>query len=650
MTVASGNSAITGSVYNSSRLAEVGSQATSGSNFLGHVSNLRVIKGTALYTSDFTIPSAPLTNVTNTKLLCCQSDSSATTDNSSSSHTITANGDAAATTKSDGVNLDLLADTPGAPYDNGANGGANYATLNPLDSGGTLSNGNLDVIGGGGTWKSSRATFAMPSGKWYFEYTVNDDTYAHTVGIGTDSPDLLGFFGGYSGGYAYHTSGTKYNNNSSSSYGDSWLSTGDTIGVAFDADGGNLYFYKNGVVQDSGTAAFTGLTSETYFPMIGNNASTSSGSMNFGQRAFAYTPPTGYKALNVFNLDDPTIADPSLYFDTKLYTGNGDSNNTSLADGPILTTSFSPDLVWIKRRNTAKSHAIHDTIRGERGRLFSDRTDDEEVYGHDKISFNSTGIQIKTNDDNYNANNDTYVSWMWDAGSSTVTNTDGSITSSVRANTTTGFSIAKYTSPNNSSDQSFGHSLGVKPDLVIVKALDKSSNWDIYHSSLGYNASLIFTNAATRSGAFSAEPTSTVVNTKHDYTHYTTKSYSAYCWSEVEGYSKFGSYLGNNSTDGPFVYCGFKPRWVMVKSTAANSGNWWIWDSEREPTNAITIPLYANTTAAETSTGTGAHDLLSNGFKFRGNGGAYNAAYTYIFCAFAESPMNNLYGAQSNAR
>jgi hypothetical protein len=359
--------------------------------------------------------------------------------------------------------------------------------------------------------------------------------------------------------------------------------------------------------------------------------------INFGQTAFAYTPPTGYKALNTANLPEPTIKKGDKYFDTKLYTGTGGSQSLS-------GLGFQPDLVWIKARSTASSHGLYDAVRGVGKVLLSNSTSAEQNYGsYGVTSFNSAGFSV--NDlPGYGVNDSgqTYAAWCWDANGAGSSNTAGTITSTVSANATAGFSIVTYTSPNSASDQTVGHGLGVKPSFIIVKNRDLTYNWDIYHASLGYNASLIFTTASTRSGAFGAEPTSTVFTTKTNYTHNSTNTYVAYCFSEVAGYSKFGSYTGNGSSDGPFVFCGFRPRWILLKSTS--SGSWELYDTARDTYNQSEKTLEPNSSAVE---GSGYPiDVLSNGFKVRTSNSQINySSYSYIFAAFSETAFK-----YSNAR
>jgi len=309
--------------------------------------------------------------------------------------------------------------------------------------------------------------------------------------------------------------------------------------------------------------------------------------------------------------------------------------------------NFEADLIVGKSTSNAEYWIWADSVRGFDNVLKSN-TDGGEASGDAYTSVGSSGY---SSDSNWFSSGRTYTTWAWDAGSSTVTNTDGTITSSVRANPSAGFSIVSATSPGAPAAivDTYGHGLNAQPKMVIIKNRDVVDNWWVHMPDQMTDRQYLFLNSntglATAGDTFFTTSSSTIGIKRSAVFSAVSEDAICYCWTEIPGYSKFGSYLGNNSADGSFVYCGFKPRWVMVKSTAANSGNWWIWDSEREPTNAITLPLYANTDAAETSSGTGAHDLLSNGFKFRGNGGAYNGANTYIFCAWAESPFK-----YSNAR
>ncbi len=436
-------------------------------------------------------------------------------------------------------------------------------------------------------------------------------------------------FGSQASQYGYYHSGTVYNNNSASSYGNS-LTTGDVVGIAFDADGGNLYFYKNGVVQNSGTAAFTGLTSGPYFFGGGENGAT--GNWNFGQRSFAHTPPSGYVSLCTTNLPNPTIADGSTAFDVALWTGNGSTQT-------ISGLNLSPDFIWHKIRSISGGSQLYDTVRGTSKRLRSDNTDAESTL-NGVTSFNSDGWTMSAG----NNNNESYVSWVWDAGSSTVSNTDGSITSQVRANPTAGFSIVKYTG-NGTQGASVGHGLNVVPEFVIGKRLSSNKYWAIYHKDVHPKVLYFDTSAAAQSQEQynEARPTSSVVElgSTGGTTNTSGDDSILYCFAPVNQFSSVGSWTGNGSTDGPFVYTGHKVAWLMYKRTDS-SNSWQILDTTRDPTNVNNLVLLANSSNGE-STGTGNNDqfdLLSNGFKVRSSNHAGNASGgTYIYLAFAEHPF-----------
>ena len=555
--------------------------------------------------------------------------------------------------------IDSLIDTP-TNYDDGTNVGGNYATLNPLaispNVTPTLSNGNLEIerTATSSQWTSCGSTFAVNSGKYYWELslpTINGsiarwgvaDADDYEFNRNTSSTGLPWLGSGTGTSWSMDVGGNTYHNGStvSSSY-TSTVTTSDVIGVALDCDANTLTFYKNGT---SLGVAHSNVTASRLVPAVGLHGGTHNKIvMNFGQRPFAYTPPTGFKSLCTTNLSEPTIADGSTAMDIV-------NETTSVAGSAkvISGLNFSPDLVVSKLRNQSSNGrwGFIDIVRGVNKTLASDRTDTEVTSQSDLLTqFNSDGFNVGADAGgygwNYQNGGSVYTYWSWDGGTSTVSNTDGSITSNVRANQSAGFSIVTYTSPNSSSDQSFGHGLNAKPDFVIVKNRDSAYNWDIYHSSLGYNSSLIFTTAATRSGAFSAEPTSSVVNTKTGYTHNGTDDYLALCWTAVEGYSAFGSYTGTGTSDdsAPFIYTGMRPKWIMVKRTNGLSP-WLIVDTERNTYNVMDNHLLANDSAAENGSTIGnICDSLSNGFKIRGSDGWFNSSGgTYLYVAFASNPF-----------
>jgi hypothetical protein len=540
-----------------------------------------------------------------------------------------------------GAGNDSLVDSPtnGSQVDTGAGGEVvgNYCTLNPLDNGGlTLANGNLDFSRATASWVSSRSTFGVSSGKWYWEVTLSTGNDC-MAGISKNDAALSSYFANVANGWAYNAqNGQKYNNGAGSAYGDSWVGGNDTVGVAFDADAGSIYFYKNGIVQNSGTAAFTGLTSGPYFPSVALYG-TSTAFINFGQRAFAYqTPGTNrpastYKALCTTNLPEPTIADGSTAMDVVTYTGNGSTQT-------ISGLNFSPDFGWFKRRGpSAASHFLFDQVRGAGKFLVSNTTAAE---GNDSVytlqSFNSDGYTMGSTGA-MNESGSTYVVWSWDAGSSTVTNTAGSISSQVRANASAGFSVVTFTS--SSSVSTVGHGLGVAPYLIITKNRSVSNTWWTYHNAIGNTKAMRLdtTDAQTTISSTwnNTSPTSTVFTVGGEWGN--GNNIVAYCFAPVAGYSSFGSYTGNGSTDGPFVYTGFRPRWILYKRTDT-TGYWLLVDALRNGFNPDNNTLCPNLSDAEDPTDV--LDILSNGFKLRVTGSSSNASGgTYIYYAVAENPF-----------
>jgi hypothetical protein len=360
---------------------------------------------------------------------------------------------------------------------------------------------------------------------------------------------------------------------------------------------------------------------------------------------FKYQPPSGFLALCEDNLPTPAIANPGRHFKTVLYTGDGNSGRS------IVGVGFTPDLVWIKCRNTARVHGLWDSVRGASNYLVSSSTAVETSDTTNGLqSFNSDGFSIGSVG-TFNTSTDTYAAWCWKAGAGTTsTNTNGSITSVVSVNQDAGFSIVSWTG-NGSSTATVGHGLGKVPAFLISKARGGTNDWWVVHKSGNGNLQLNTTSALITSGGTNGSMgyPSTLTNSTFTFTNGSSTvnnanqsgvTYISYCWAEIEGYSKFGSYVGNGSADGPFVYCGFKPAWVMIKRTDSTGGDWVILNSSMAPTNTSTLTaLSPNDTRGEGPFGFNA-DLLSNGFKLRVTDSFSNASGgTYIFVAFAESPF-----------
>jgi hypothetical protein len=518
----------------------------------------------------------------------------------------------------------------------------NYATLNPLNTVApiVLSNGNLSGTYGGGAYQTATSgTISVNSGKWYWEVTVAT-VGASFIGLALADIRILGLEGTnttFDSGdaWVYGNDSLKYNGFTGVGYGASYTS-GDVIGVAFDADAGSLTFYKNNSSQG---VAYTGLTSGPYM-FIDFLYSGAVHNVNFGQLGFTYTPPTGFSALSTANLPGPAIADGSAYFQATTYTGAGYPTEVNQSGN----STFQPDFVWVKRRNGATTHDLFDAVRGVSSQLYSNLTNAEGAVSN-AISFDADGFTAAadpiTGDTGSSSN--TFVGWQWLAANGTASNSDGSITSTVSANTTAGFSIISYTG-NATSGATIGHGLGVAPAMVITKSRDNGTgrNWAVYHAALGPTKYLELDNnnlanvGSTRWN--DTAPSSTVITLgSQQTTNDSGAAMIAYAFAEVEGFSKFGSYTGNGSTDGPFIFTGFRPAFVMFKKTSGTD-SWEIFDNTRPGYNATDLGLFPNATDSE-STGRNI-DILSNGIKQRNANGTTNeSGYTYIFMAFAEHPF-----------
>jgi hypothetical protein len=548
----------------------------------------------------------------------------------------------------DGVpaNIDSLVDSPtnGSQEDTGAGSEVrgNYCTWNPLiyryayTNKAELTNGNLDALFDATVHgQFTYGTISVSTGKWYFEYLINN-TGGGGAGVGVANYDHANNL--YSLARYYQYSGNK-SDGTSTSYGASYTS-GSVIGVALDMDTGSLTFYKNGVSQG---VAFTDLLTLGSVSIFGSGDNSSNFTINAGQRPFAYTAPSGFKALCTTNLPEPTIADGSTAMDVALYTGNGSTQTIS-----GLNFGTEPGLLWIKSRNYSGAgydNILCDNVRGSLHYLESNRTDAEYVStaGNDVSGFVTDGFTLGPvyNFNGINGNLTSNVAWTWNAGSSTVTNNDGSISSQVRANASAGFSVVTYTVGSNTS-QTIGHGLGVAPQMIIVKERNQVNNWQVYHTSLG-NGNFLYLNSTNASAANNlwdnTSPTSTVFSIRSggSTNFFDGKNHVAYCFAPVAGYSAFGSYTGNGSADGTFVYTGFRPAFVMLKASSA-TGGWAIEDYKINNYNATGFFLVANANASQ-STG-GFIDFLSNGFKLRLTSSGFNGnGVTYIYAAFAEHPF-----------
>ena len=531
-----------------------------------------------------------------------------------------------------GVTYDSMTDVPTLTSATAAN----FAVLNPLQNpNGTIvtySGANLNYSYSSGTANKMTvlSTIGITSGKFYCEFTEGSSVNSF---VGINAGLVSG--GGANGTY-YAATGGGINGSSAATYSGTSLSTatGNIVGLAFDATALTLAIYKNNTLQGT----FSGIESgKTWFMMIApyTGASAGDGILNFGQRPFSYTAPTGFVALNTYNLPDSTIVKGNTVMDATLYTGTGASLSVT------NTASFKPDLVWVKSRSAATSHKLTDSVRGVTIGLVSNTTAAETTDTQGLTAFGSAGFTVGTNTD-YNNLAATYVGWQWQAGQgSTSSNTNGNVTSTVSVNASAGFSVVTYTVTSTAS-MTIGHGLGVAPQLIIEKRRDAAANWDVYTAATGNTGRLQLNSTAAfdvQAGVWNnTTPTSTVFSQQGNGTwHAIGATCVAYCWTPIAGFSAFGSYTGNGSADGPFVYTGFRPKWVMVK-TSSVVGNWFILDAARNAYNVANTRLAADASASDDTNVAYSIDFLSNGFKLRSSSNV-NVSGTYIYLAFAENPL-----------
>jgi len=526
-----------------------------------------------------------------------------------------------------GVTFDQMLDTPTL----------NYCVLNPLSksvSGGSVKNANMtwNSGGGGATFYLVQSTFVL-SGKCYWECVVPATLTYHVPGImrADQSPPSSG--PSYAPGFSLGpTDAVGYRSLDGDVYLNSVVivsgatpSAGDIIQFAFNAATGELWIGRNGTWLNSGdpaagTGEVTTVSLSYSWVAVMCDATTQDNEVNFGQRAFSYTPPTGFKALNTANLPTPSIKKGSLYMDATLRTGTG-------ATASVSSLGFQPDLVWIKSRSAATDHGLYDAVRGVQKQLESNTTTGETTETTGLTAFSSNGYTVGALAQ-LNTSAATYVDWAWKEG------------------VTPGFDIVTYT--GNGTNRTISHALGAVPKFMVVKRLDTGNGWVSYHASqnaspaTGYmylNSTAGFAAASTMWN--NTAPTSSVFSVgTNSETNGNTFSFVGYLWSEIEGFSRFGSYTGNGSTDGPFVWCGHRPRWLMIKRTDTTN-DWEMVDTARGAYNVNTAVLAANSSSAESAFTSGYElDVLSNGFKLRSTGVVHNASGgTYIFAAFAENPF-----------
>jgi len=547
----------------------------------------------------------------------------------------------------------------------------NFATMNPLESGLGCSDGNLVQNSGASAWRINKSTvYFNVEEDWYFEARLSGSgSDKGMIGISVNEHSITTYFGNGGEGYGYNmTTGGKYSEGAGNvAYGSTAVS-GDIIGVHI--SGGSLTFYKNGVSQGVAYSGLTGYMTPSFAQYLGytwtanfgqngtfNGAITAGGNTDAnGLGDFKYTVPTGALALCTANLPEPAIGPNSTTtsgenFNTVIFTGDG-ANPRS-----ITGVGFQPDLVWFKRRSSSGSHWLVDAVRGVSSTSSPSLSTDSSSSGAEAdiynpnggvISFDTDGFTSKGSVGNTNINTSgiTAVTWNWKGNGSGVSNTDGTITTTVSANQAAGFSILKYTG-NATVNATLGHGLNAVPKCALFKAKDQTYasgyDWYVYHVSLGQNQKLKLNTNGAASASSNEWPTAATSSVFYvgsgGGTNGSGLVYIAYLFAEVEGFSKFGSYTGNGSADGPYIYTGFRPAWVMIKATSGIE-NWVIYDTARDTYNELDSVLYSNLSNSEFSGTTVNTDALSNGFKPRDTWTSINGSgTTYIYMAFAEAPF-----------
>ena len=539
----------------------------------------------------------------------------------------------------------------------------NFATMNSLINGYgtnlTMTEGNLKASSTVGEYNNTFGTILMQSGKWYWEITSDNFNNYAMYGVAIENAiqtaDSTPY--GQTGVYAYATHGEVYNETASSSGSYTSFLNQEIIGIAVDLDASprTFKFYNNNTLQGTTNLStnfnvdllpiFVLGGAQNVFVNFGQDSSfagqkTAQGNTDGnGIGDFYYAPPSGHLALCSANLPEPTIGANSAtqagdHFNTVLYTGNSSTQS-------ITGVGFQPDWVWTKQRNGTNTHALYDSSRSPPKVLYTSETNSEESNSGYLNQIDSDGFTVGSADLS-NINSGTYVAWNWKGnGGTTSSDSNGSITSTVQANTTAGFSIVLYT--GTGANATVGHGLGAAPRWIIMKRRDSNQNWVVYHEEVGNDRELILNATDAQTGSNSVyfnntSPTSTVFSLGSDaYANASSGTYVAYCFAEVEGYSKFGSYTGNGNADGAFIYTGFRPAWVIFKRTDSTN-HWLMLDNKRNVNNVAHKFVLANASDAEDTSNDQDTDFTSNGFKVRNSNARNNASGgTYVYAAFAEA-------------
>ena len=536
----------------------------------------------------------------------------------------------------------------------------NFNIINGLDaiySNTYLTNGALQYQWASPDQRPIFSTIQAGSGKFYCEVKRISGNVGQSWGVAPFDFNGTSKTADYGqrdcGGVVYESNGVTYINGTSASYGSSFST--ETIGIALNLDDGQVTFYVDNSSQGAVNLPSGWDNSGRVWSFVfGAAGDYYIGGFDFGQLGFEFTPPTGYKALNTANLATPTIADGSAYFQPVLYTGSTSAQDITFSGNSDLA----PDWLWFKAR-IASNHFLFDKVRGALKKIESDRTAAEATSTGSMTAFGTDGFSLgdggSANDIN-GVSGTTYVAWGWAANGAGSSNEDGSInTTATSANTTAGFSISTYT--GTGSNATVGHGLGIAPSLVIIKSRNDTHDWYVRTPALSGTEFLVLNTTAAKGTASpevwnSTVPTSSVVSIGTSIgVNRSSYNYVMYAFAEIPGYSSVGSYKGNGSTNGSFVYTGFKPAYVLLKRIDA-AQEWQVYDTQRDPFNVADHRLVPNTSGAESIlTGDNNLDFLSNGFKLRqANGGMNASGSPYIYMAFAENPFGGDGVAPATAR
>lgn len=507
----------------------------------------------------------------------------------------------------------------------------------------------------------------VSEGKWSLELTVNSrdgtnggpaigfaqlDNFSNTVNMGGT---LTGFwfirYAGFNNGYYGNTNGTAFTPSNTPT-----AVNGDVIQLLVDIDAGKAWWKVNGTVMDdgtnpagdpeTGTYPTVSFTPGTEIIFVAGGATSGIGTINCGQSGFAYTPPSGFKALCTENLPAPVISDPAKHFDIELWTGN-DVDRT-------IYTETAPGLVWLKCRSHTTNHGIFDVLRGAENYLSSNATTIETADSVSLTAFDSDGFSLGTDSGalTVNETGKTMTGWVWggftelDAGeiAALVSSTSATITpTGIAVNAVAGMAIITYTG-NGVAGATLPNPIGIAPEMVIAKSRNAATDWTVQHISLTSAAYSIFLNGTAAQTSRPTDwngtaATASIVTLGSGTPNTNSQIYVMYIFAPIHGFSAFGKYIGNGAADGPRVILPFNARWVMIKKSNA-AENWIILDSERSPENLTDDVLYPNLSGVEYASPTTNADLLSNGFKVRGTNANINTSGgTYIYAAFAEHPF-----------